>query len=108
VSEAAIPGTAILILPGSTPLIPFADDRVSTMPTWTTYAADGEVDIRMESAGPASWKPRTVFQVLEETVNKHQTHPALLYKKIPQVSGSMTYGITVPFRGGPRTQHAGP
>lgn len=33
------------------------------MPNWTTTAADGEVDIRLEAEGPGSWEPKTVFQV---------------------------------------------
>ena len=42
---------------------------------------DGEVDLRMEAEGPGSWEPRTVFQVLEETVSKYNDRPALRYKR---------------------------
>ena len=51
------------------------------MPTWTTVDIDGEVDLRMEAEGPGSWEPRTVFQVLEETVNRYNDRPALRYKR---------------------------
>jgi hypothetical protein len=30
----------------------------------TTTRIDGEVDIRLEKEGPASWEPKTVFQVI--------------------------------------------
>lgn len=48
----------------------------------TTTRIDGEVDIRLEKEGPASWEPKTVFQVFEETVKKHGTRPALHFKKV--------------------------
>jgi len=35
----------------------------------------------MEAEGPASWEPRTVFQVLEETVKKNSDRPAIRYKR---------------------------
>jgi len=35
----------------------------------------------MEAEGPGSWEPRTVFQVLEETVKKNSDRPAIRYKR---------------------------
>jgi len=51
------------------------------MPNWTCVKPDGEVDLRMEAEGPGSWEPRTVFQVLEETVKKNSDRPAIRYKR---------------------------
>jgi len=61
-------------------------------PKWTTTEADGEVDIRLEAEGPASLKPVTVFQVLEETVKKYGDRAAMRYKRVPPVSNSGAKG----------------
>ncbi len=58
------------------------------MPTlpYTTTRADGEVFVRMEEEGPASWPAATVMQVFEQTVKKYGDRPALHFKKVPRVS----------------------
>lgn len=59
---------------------------------WTTTKADGEVDLRMEDEGPGSWQPRTVFQVLEDTVQRHGHRPALKFKKNAKVPTYLEQG----------------
>lgn len=68
-------------------------EQTGIMPNYTTTAADGEVDLRMEKEGPGSWPAKTVFQVFEETVQKHGPRPALHYKKVPHVSICSSYVI---------------
>lgn len=58
---------------------------------WTTTAADGEVDIRMEPEGPGSWPATTVFQAFEETVKKYGDRPALHFKRVPRVRGNVLW-----------------
>ncbi|XP_059726054.1 long-chain-fatty-acid--CoA ligase ACSBG2 isoform X3 [Haemorhous mexicanus] len=47
---------------------------------WTTRR-DGEVRLRMEEQGPGSEAPKTVHQLLEESVNKYSDYYALASKK---------------------------
>uniref|UniRef100_A0A674GJM2 Long-chain-fatty-acid--CoA ligase ACSBG2 n=1 Tax=Taeniopygia guttata TaxID=59729 RepID=A0A674GJM2_TAEGU len=47
---------------------------------WTTRC-DGEVRLRMEEQGPGSEAPKTVHQLLQESVNKYSDYYALASKK---------------------------